>query len=120
LERVLQKVRLDRATIVVIAPLWPTRPFMPELLDLLCDFPIVLPPLPDLLRPPPGKQFTYLPPTDFRRHRLCAWKVSGDPVKSHHFRRRLRSWPFREDCDRPLTLDELRDHLPILFMRLND
>ena len=37
------KVRLDKATIVLITPLWHTQAWFPTLLDLLVDYPILLP-----------------------------------------------------------------------------
>ena len=42
LERVLKKARLERATLILIAPLWESRPWFPDLLDLTHVEPIPL------------------------------------------------------------------------------
>ena len=41
--RTLQKVRAEKARIILIAPLWPTRPWFPTALQLLMGPPILLP-----------------------------------------------------------------------------
>jgi hypothetical protein len=42
LPRILQKLRQDQATELVIAPTWPGQPWFPALLELLVDFPAQL------------------------------------------------------------------------------
>ena len=46
---VINKVRLSQCKIVLIAPLWPDRPWFPELLGLLVSPPVFLPVIPNLL-----------------------------------------------------------------------
>ena len=46
---VINKVRLSQCKIVLIAPLWPDRPWFPELLGLLVSPPVSLPVIPNLL-----------------------------------------------------------------------
>ena len=54
LGRVLAKVRQDQATLIMIAPTWQTQPRYPELLSLLVEDPVLLPPMVELLRAPNG------------------------------------------------------------------
>ena len=49
LPKVLQKIRLDRARVILIAPQWPMQAWYAILLQLLADFPRALPLQPDLL-----------------------------------------------------------------------
>ena len=46
---VINKIRLSQCKIVLIAPLWPDRPWFPELLGLLVSPPVSLPVIPNLL-----------------------------------------------------------------------
>ena len=46
---VINKIRLSQCKIVLIAPLWPDRPWFPELLSLLVSPPVSLPVIPNLL-----------------------------------------------------------------------
>ena len=52
LPRVLEKVASDRASLLLIAPFWPKRPWFPWLLSLLAGQPRSLPVFPGLLRQP--------------------------------------------------------------------
>ena len=52
LPRVLEKVASDRASLLLIAPFWPKRPWFPRLLSLLAGQPRSLPVFPGLLRQP--------------------------------------------------------------------
>ena len=71
--RILRKVREDRATIILIAPWWPRRPWFPELVSLLSAPPRTLPIRPDVIRQP----------VSLKRHKnpttlhLTAWPLSG-------------------------------------------
>ena len=87
LQRVLAKIRRKKATVVLIAPLWPSQPFFPLLLEMVCDTPRLLPNWPNLVRPPPG-QLTYLPPQG-PSYRLIALKLSGNISKVMAYRRLL-------------------------------
>ena len=89
LDRVLAKIRQEQATVVIIAPLWPSRPFYPMLLQMICDIPRLLPPWPNLMRPPPGsRRHTYLPPVG-TTHQFVAWKLSGNTSRILAFHQRL-------------------------------
>lgn len=52
LTRVLQKIILDKAEGVLIAPYWPTQPWFPVFKSLLLDEPLIFNPSPNLLLSP--------------------------------------------------------------------
>lgn len=52
LAKVMNKIKADAATGVVIVPLWPTAPWFPLFLDLLVETPLLLPRRRDLLTKP--------------------------------------------------------------------
>jgi hypothetical protein len=85
--RCLGKIKREKSTLTLIAPTWNTQPWYPDLLDLLCDDPILLPPIKGLLTDPRGQEH---PLIMNRSLHLEAWKVSGDERKQLDFRvRRL-------------------------------
>ena len=49
IQAVINKIRISQCKIVLIAPLWPDRPWFPELLGLLVSPPVSLPVMPNLL-----------------------------------------------------------------------
>ena len=49
IQTVINKVRISQCKIVLIAPLWPNKPWFPELLSLLVSPPVSLPVMPNLL-----------------------------------------------------------------------
>ena len=49
IQTVINKIRISQYKIVLIAPLWPDRPWFPELLGLLVSPPVSLPVMPNLL-----------------------------------------------------------------------
>ena len=53
--RCLMKVRQDKTSVVLIAPPWQTQPWFPNLLSLLVDNQILLPPYKDILLSPKGQ-----------------------------------------------------------------
>ena len=69
--RVLFKVQAQQASLVLVAPVWPTQVWFPVLVSMLVDIPILL----------PMKQDT-LP-------KLAAWRVSGRDLDRRQFQRRL-------------------------------
>jgi hypothetical protein len=71
---VIHKIRKDRATVILLAPMWPKRSFYPDLLDLLVDFPCYLLPFQGLLSQN-KKKLVHPDPAVFK---LVAWKLSGD------------------------------------------
>ena len=89
LGRVIQKIIRDRATVLLIMPLWPSRPWFPLALQLLIANPLIL-----------SKGSLYLPQDPARRHRLDSslalgvLMLSGNPSRQGAFRRQLRSSSF--------------------------
>jgi hypothetical protein len=83
LNRVISKVLRERARMVLIAPQWPERPWFSSLLHMLVEPPVCLPLRQDLLSQ--GGQL-HTNPAFFK---LVAWRISGDPLESAEFRRRL-------------------------------
>ena len=49
LHKVLQKIRQDRARVILIAPMWPMRSWYSSILNMLVQSPLILPLRPDLL-----------------------------------------------------------------------
>ena len=84
----LDKIRREKANLVLICPVWPTQPWYPVLLELACDVPLLLPQLTNLLTSPRGRPHPLL---SSRSLRLAAWNLSGKPGASRDFRNRLSS-----------------------------
>jgi hypothetical protein len=75
LGRVLRKIRTDKVhQAVLLAPIWPNQHWYPLLLEMITDFPVTLPQLPDLLESPAGDPH---PLIEEGHLRLAAWKVSN-------------------------------------------
>ena len=79
--RVLHKAQMERATLVVIAPLWKTQAWFLVMMEMLMDHPIILP---DQLQ---------IADAQFSRpfHSWSHGKVSGDNSKRKLFQERLVS-----------------------------
>ena len=76
--RLLRKVREDQASVVLIAPWWPKRPWFLDLISLLAGLPRVLPDRPDLIRQP----ISEIPHPRPLSLALTAWPLSGSlPVR---------------------------------------
>ena len=71
---------------VLVAPIWPTQPWYPQLLSMLIDTPLLLPQHPKLLSNPVGQTHPLLRNSSLN---LAAWLVSGIDSKQRDFRRRL-------------------------------
>ena len=71
--KVLQKVQREEATLMLIAPWWPKRPWFPTLVSLLIRPPVILPDRKDLLRQP--GTMTYHPKLSSLK--LTLWIISG-------------------------------------------
>ena len=86
LGKVVQKIIRDRATVLLIMPLWPSSAWFPLALRLLIASPRIL-----------SRDSLYLPQDPGRRHRLGsslalgALLLSGNPSRQEDFRQRLRS-----------------------------
>ena len=99
----LKKIQSDKAKVLLIAPVWRSRPWFPILLSMLYDRPLLLPSTSDLLILPshpgrmPQKQIT-----------LAMWLLSGDALVSSNF---LRGCP-TSSC--PHGDQELRHSIKVL------
>ena len=85
ISRVLLKVRSDQASVVLITPLWYTQAWFPTLMELLVDYPILLPQVQGVIVPSPNCDcpIQEVPP------QLVAWKVSGRDSERRRFQTRL-------------------------------
>ena len=99
----LKKIQSDKAKVLLIAPVWRSRPWFPILLSMLHHRPLLLPSTSDLLILPshpgtmPQKQVT-----------LAVWPLSGDALVSSNF---LRGCP-TSSC--PHGDQELRHSIKVL------
>ena len=81
----IRKVQADQATVVLITPLWHTQSWFPVLMNLLVDYPLLLPKMEGVMRPSPNCDCPIqgLPP------QLVAWRVSGRDSEQKRFQTRL-------------------------------
>ena len=87
--RVIQKIREDKATAILVAPLWPTQSWYPTVLNMLVGYPIVFQATKDNLHLPHKPRMAH-PLCDTLR--LMAVKVSGVCSQAIEFRRQHRQW----------------------------
>ena len=85
LPRILQKVALEEVDLLLVAPLWPQRPWFPLLLSLVAGIPRSLPKIPDLLLQP----ISLCPHANVNRLHLTVWPISGNVAKRQAFLREL-------------------------------
>ena len=83
----INKIRLSQCKIVLIAPLWPDRPWFPELLSLLVSPPVSLPVIPNLLAQLKGR-ILHQNPGHLQLH---AWELSNNHFEIDNFQAMLRS-----------------------------
>ena len=81
-ERCLRKIREDKASLVPVAPVWRSQPRYQALLELLVDFPLILPRNPMLLTDPFNNPH---PLIAARQLQLAAWKLSSIDSKQKEF-----------------------------------
>jgi hypothetical protein len=88
LGRVLTKVAMERLTLTLVAPWWPSRPWFPTLLQMCCDWPLEI-----------VGEATWIASgaaegeDGSRQWRLVAWRISGDTSQIEAFHeRRSSSW----------------------------
>lgn len=86
IQRVLQKLREERSSIVLVTPFWPSQPWFPTTLELVYETPFLIPASPGLLKDIDGWDHPLLLNGTLN---LLAWRVSGEPTKSLAFRRKL-------------------------------
>ena len=104
LSKVLAKMRQHSCQLIIIAPLWPKRPWFPDLLEWSIQLPFKLPPLPKLLKQPKMSVFHQMP----EYLNLHAWLLKSMPCNREVSpKQRLKElWP-------------LRGCLPLQYMREN-
>ena len=102
LPRVLEKVASDRASLLLVAPFWPKRPWFPRLLSLLAGQPRSLPVFPGLLRQP----VSLIQHPNPRVLHLTLWPLSAQPGMRQAF---LSGLP----TSQPYISDPRRDQLMI-------
>jgi hypothetical protein len=88
LPKVLAKIIADKASMILVAPLWPRRLWFPQLLLLSCDIPRILPLIPKMLSQILIGQGTLLHP-DTTTLKLVGWRLSGDRSKTTDFLSKL-------------------------------
>ena len=91
--RCLAKIRQDKATVIMITPTWQAQPWYTELMSMLVEEPILLPPVPDLITSPMAEAH----PLQNHGLVLAAWKVDGDPQKHMIFQKRLEIFSEMQD-----------------------
>ena len=84
---VINKIRLSQCKIVLIAPLWPDRPWFPELLGLLVSPPVFLPVIPNLLAQLKGRILHQ----NQGHLQLHAWELSNNRSEIDNFQTMLWS-----------------------------
>ena len=87
IQTVINKIRISQCKIVLIAPLWPTRPWFPELLGLLVSPPVSLPVMPNLLAQLKGR-ILHQNPGQLQLH---AWELSSNLSEINNFQAKLQS-----------------------------
>ena len=87
IHRCLSKVKRQLARVVLIAPFWKTQSWFPILLELLEDYPRILPMLPDLVVIPTGQEFLMKQGVP----QLIVWPISGNPTHHKDFLQRLQA-----------------------------
>ena len=87
IQTVINKVRISQCRIVLIAPLWPDRPWFPELLGLLVSPPVSLPVMPNLLAQLKGR-ILHQNPGHLQLH---TWELSSNLSKINNFQAKLQS-----------------------------
>ena len=85
--RTLQKMRDERLPeMVLIAPLWLSQPWFPQLLEMVADYPILLPQTPSLITNPKGEPHPLALQNTLN---LVAWGVSRIQSHTETFRKTL-------------------------------
>ena len=87
IKKCLRKIIEDKATVLLITPVWQSRPWCPMLLNLLYDRPLLLPHNPQILKLPWSQ--TIHPLFQNRTFRLAVWPLSGDLLKTKKFSERV-------------------------------
>ena len=86
--RCLQKIRQEESTVVLVTPVWDIQPWYPVLLDLLVEYPLMLPTHKKLLVDP----FNRVHPLVVQNQlQLAAWRLSGKATLQREFQNGLQN-----------------------------
>ena len=85
IQNCLRKIIKDKATVLLITPVWQSRPWYPMLLNLLYNRPLLLPHNPQILKLPWSQ--TVHPLFQNRKFRLAVWPLSRDLLKTKNFQK---------------------------------
>ena len=85
IKKCLRKIIEDKATVLLITPVWQSRPWYPMLLNLLYDRPLLLPHNPQILKLPWSR--TVHPLFQKRKFHLAVWPLSGDLLKTKNLQK---------------------------------
>ncbi len=88
--KVLNKIRVEEASVILVAPKWPRRPWYSHLLHMSCECPRLLPQKLSLLSQTLAEKGT-LYNSELSTLQLVAWRLSGNVSEPKDFRRRLLS-----------------------------
>ena len=94
--RCLEKLRREKASIVLICPIWTGHPWFPVLLEHACDncnIPRLLRPSPGLLTSAQGESYPLLLSGALI---LAVWKLSADRTTCRDFRNQLLNFSWRD------------------------
>ena len=83
--RVLTKVEEQAADLVLVAPVWPSQPWYPKLLNLLVSVPLGIPPGREVMVQVGEVPLPELAPP------LAVWHISGNTMRTREFREKLPS-----------------------------
>uniref|UniRef100_A0A1X7UJP0 Uncharacterized protein n=1 Tax=Amphimedon queenslandica TaxID=400682 RepID=A0A1X7UJP0_AMPQE len=86
--RTLSEVRIQRATIILVALVWKSQAWYPVLLSLLFDHPRSIPPQASNVI----QTDQIPPPIRGQDIQLATWPISGDPTKLARYQRMLQDW----------------------------
>ncbi|KZS06357.1 Uncharacterized protein APZ42_030220 [Daphnia magna] len=78
----LEKIRREKANVIMICPVWPAQPWYPVMLEMVCETPRLLHPSIDLLMSPQGEPHPLLESGTLQ---LAAWKFKTIDVLMHLF-----------------------------------
>ena len=84
--RILKKIILDEATVIMVVPAWPTQPWFPRFLDLLIAHPVILRPEHAPFLPFPLQKEDGI---NTLKYQLLAAKLSGDITRTRAFQAQL-------------------------------
>ena len=95
----LEKIRREKANIVIVSPVWPAQPWFPVLLELACDVPLLLKPSSTLLVSAKGEPHPLLVTGALQ---LAVWKLSGTNYAGRDFRGHCSSFSWPETALQPI------------------